>query len=188
MRNQAYFVLPTPYKSQLDNDQDWNSGWWNECSYVCKAMFLAAMGFVGNGNGQFEDQIERKSEAAGFMRGEPYGMNEFMRTNYRVAGTDYIFKPDATWEELEDNLLIGYPAILHTWLTGSGHVILLNGWNEAAYGGRGAYLFHDPYGEWYPAGYDTSASGENVPYSFDLCKRLIGTDGDMWAHMVVQVK
>lgn len=180
------FEIEVPYHTQLNNDRDWNSGPENECSYTCLAMYLRRLGFVGNGQGQFEDQIEKISEAIGYQRGEPQGMNHFLRTQYPIPGYEHVFKYRATWEEVDRSLLDGQPAIIHTWLTGSGHVVLYKGWDDNAYGGVGARIFHDPYGEWFPNGYDTNRSGEDVPYSYPLCKRLIGTDGDLWAHFLVK--
>lgn len=174
-----------PHFSQLDNDSDHNSGPLNECSFTCMAMFLRSLGFVGNGDGQFEDQIERLSEALGHTRGEPYAMSELMNDHFYHADYQYKFTPAATWDDLRSDLLKGLPSILHTWLTGSGHVIVYRGWNDDAYGGYGANIFNDPYGEWCPGGYDTGASGEGVEYSYSLSKRLIGIDGDLWAHRII---
>lgn len=185
MTKSTYLNLDIPFHTQLNNDSDHDSGWWNECSYTAMAMFLRKHGYVGNGNGQFEDQIEKSFEAWGGGRGEPQAMSAFMNQFFPHPQIEYKFTYRATWGFLEERLKANSPAILHTWLTGSGHVVLLKGFDDKAYNGTGGYIFHDPFGEWFPSGYDTNLSGANVTYSYPLCKRLIGVDGDLWAHYAV---
>lgn len=182
LENRELLVLDVPFHTQLNNDEDSNSGWWNECSYTSMAMFLRSFGFVGNGLGQFEDQIEKGSERDKLTRGEPGGMSWYMNQYFSSRGNKYGFSYTFTWDKVYECLQKGHPVIAHTWLTNSGHVLVIVGFNPDAYDGTGAWVCHDPYGEWYPSGYDTDASGECVEYSIPLSKRLIGTDGDLWIH------
>lgn len=176
--------LNVPYMSQLDNDSDYNSGPWNECSFESMAMALASKGVVGNGNGQLGDQIEKRFESLGYTRGAPLDMQRFINEEYASMGIVDDFSFNRSLQEIIDCLDGGNPVILHTDLTASGHVITVVGYNTKQYRGRGALCVNDPNGEWFADGYQTHLTGEKVPYSFALCDRLMGPDGNYWAHFI----
>jgi hypothetical protein len=46
------------------------------------------------------------------------------------------------------------------------------------------FLVHDPYGEWFESGYDTSTSGAYLHYSYDLIQRTCIPDGQFWVHHI----
>lgn len=170
--------------SQLDNDVDHDTGPWNECSYECMAMALGFYGFKGDGSRQFGDYLERQYEATGRRRGSPVGMKDFMNELYGDHGIVAEFSFHASLQQVVDAIDSSRPVILHTDLTASGHVIAVNGYDLDSYRGKGALLCHDPNGEWFADGYRTSLTGEDVPYSFDLCERLMGPSGGYWMHQI----
>ena len=174
--------LRMPYHTQHNNDADWNSGPWNECSYTCMAMGLAALGIKGTGDGQLEDQIERSYENLGLTRGSPYDMAYWINEVYADLGIHDELRMNGTWSQILTALSCGRPIILHTDLTASGHVIAVRGYDPDAYWGHGALICMDPWGEWFPTGYDTSASGDSVLYSQGLIARKCGPDSNYWIH------
>ena len=79
---------------------------------------------------------------------------------------------------MKEWLSAGNPCIVHGWFTREGHIVTIIGFNE-----RG-FIVHDPYGEYWESGYDTSVSGAGLTYSYELMKRVCGRDGDLWIHYV----
>ena len=179
--------LPVPYYSQLDNDIDWNTGPWNECSYTCMAMALGYLGLVGNGDGQFEDQIERSYESYGYQRGNWHQMSAWINSEYSHLGVVNEFHADWNLQNVIDSIDAGRAVILHTFLTRSGHIVVASGYDRDAYGGNGALLIHDPNGEWFHWGYDKSRSGQYVPLSFRACQEFIAPDNNYYSHQTWKI-
>jgi hypothetical protein len=174
--------LSIPYHSQWNNDRDWDTGPWNECSFTCMAMMGRAIGAVGNGDGQFEDQVERSFERRGYKRGLPEHMSRWMSDTWRLLGYRFWATRQGTAAMIRKALAAGYPVICHTDLTASGHVVIIVGDDPGAYGGEGAWIVHDPWGEWFPGGYNVDASGAFVRYSYALMDLVAGPDGNWWLH------
>lgn len=177
-------ILNQPYYSQLNNDSDSNSGPWNECSYSAMACVLGGCGLVGNGYGQFDDQIERAYEARGLQRGAPYDMEHFMNDEYGHLGVHAEYEPHGTLDMVLEALQEGKGVVLHTDLTPSGHVVAVDGFDLDAYRGSGALILLDPNGEWFPTGYRQDKTGRHVYLSFPSVDRYCGPDGNYWMHKV----
>lgn len=180
-------ILSVPYHSQHNNDRDSNSGPWNECSFTAMAMALRNVGIVGDGNGQLEDQIERSYESLQFDRGAPEQMTRWINLKYGHLGVVSTFTYRGKAVQIRAALNAGHVVIAHTDLTASGHVICIVGYDDAAYGGNGAWVAHDPWGEWTPTGYRTDKTGANVRYSYSLMSWAAGPDGNYWMHIVKRV-
>jgi hypothetical protein len=177
-------VVEQTFYSQLDNDIDSDSGPWNECSFSALAGSLSVHGLVGDGNGQFDDQIERAFESMGLTRGSPKDMEYFVNQTYGGMGIRDDFRFDGNLAEIKKALLDGCGVVLHTDLTPSGHVIAVAGYDDNAYRGAGALIVNDPNGEWFPDGYDQGVTGEHVYCSYALCDRLMGPDNNYWVHVI----
>lgn len=177
-------ISEVPFHSQVDNDSDGNSGWWNECSYSSMAMLLGHIGKVGDGRTQLDDYVEREYESAGYTRGAPYQMSDYMNSQAQLFGKEAKFDPYSNRYNIKARLMQGFPCIVHTWLTRSGHILVIVGFDDSAYNGSGAWIVNDPYGEWYSWGYDTTASGEQLLYSYNGAGSHFGVDGDIWLHWI----
>lgn len=151
---------PMPYFKQGDNLN--NPG--GTCNVTSLAMALAALGIVGDGNGQLEDQLFR--EAA--RRGLDYHEADTLRILAEWKMRKDTFKRAATWAEIRAHLQKGLPVILHTFLTPSGHIVAVRGFDDSAYAGQGAFICNDPAGEWHGGGYGERPNGNAVPYSYFL--------------------
>ena len=177
-------LIEVPFHSQLDNEADSDSGWWNECSYSSMAMLLAAIGMVGDGRANLDDYIELEYEKAGYKRGAPFDMNVYMDGVAQKFGKSAKFTRRGSRGELRSLLDRDIPTIIHTFLTRSGHILVCRGYDDESYGGRGGWIVNDPYGEWFSWGYDTTVTGEGLDYSYIGAGSYFGQDGDMWIHWI----
>ena len=164
--------LAVPYLSQLDN----NYHPYGTCNTTNLAMCMAFFGHQKidiHGN-QLEDELTDYCFENKLSRHSPYDLKIiFERYGYKDT-----FQEDAKWQEVKEWLSAGNPCIVHGWFTREGHIVTIIGFNE-----RG-FIVHDPYGEYWESGYDTSVSGAGLTYSYELMKRVCGRDGDLWIHYV----
>lgn len=159
-----------PYLSQLDNRENP----FGSCNVTSVAMCLIYFGIVGDGQGQLEDQLYDLCYVHNLDRHVPTDLERL----FIIKGRKDKFKPDAKWADAKAWLIAGKPLIAHGWFTRSGHIIVIVGFNEKG------WIVNDPYGEYFESGYDTSASGKELVYSYELMRRLCGDDGDLWLHFV----
>jgi hypothetical protein len=176
--------LKVPYFSQLDNRNNPTGS----CNVTSIAMVLSFFGIKGNGQGQLEDQLYKRMLAAGLSRHSPYDLAAIVNRDYGKFGITDVFKDNATHQELKKHLAGGNPAVVHGYFTDFGHIVVITGYDNNAYGGRGAYIVNDPYGEYYEDGYDTRASGKGLRYSYRLMEDRAGKDGDFWVHFISKTK
>ncbi len=169
-------ILDVPYFSQLDNQNNP----YGTCNVTSVAMCMAYFGIKGDGSGQLEDQLYCYAQDNDLDRHNPYDLVEL----FLMKGLRDRFQPKATWAEVREHLDRGNPAIAHGYFTRSGHIVTIVGYNDAAYGGQGAWIVNDPYGEWFSGGYRTDLSGDAVEYSRHMMERVCGVDGDLWIHFV----
>lgn len=169
--------LKVPYLSQLDNSLNP----FGSCNVTSVAMVLAYYGFKGTGQGQFEDQLNRWLVARGLSRHSPQDLKrlimEYTKGTFKPLDDD--FRAYAKWEDAKKHLDAGHPLISHGYYTRSGHIIVIRGYDD-----RGFFV-NDPYGEYFKHGYDTSASGENLHYSYEMMNRVcVDPDGSNWLHFI----
>ncbi len=164
------------YLSQRDNQ----IAPWGTCNCTCVAMCMAKAGIVGDGSlPQLEDQLTQKMLKEGWNRQNPYHLQHLF-TWKKVPS---MFDPKATVEQVKQHLASGKPCITHGWFTPSGHIIVLKGYDDAAYNGRGAWICHDPNGEWNADGYShQQGAGESVLYSYQMIRETCQTGGQFWVH------
>ena len=133
--------------------------------------------------------------------GDPGVMGRYLTGKVK----SYLFRVDASLNELKDALSAGCVVIVHGWFTPSGHVITLVGWelDQKTLGYR--FLVDDPWFEFdfKSAQFDYSKSGNNVRYSsygiFAYCVasqsyddaqaiykqgRLLSSERNAWAHII----
>lgn len=167
----AEVKLKVPYKSQLDNaDNPYGS-----CNTTSVAMTLSYFGVTSNNpDEQLEDELQDWLEARGLDRHEPTHLAQAVE----AYGCHDNFKTNATIQEVKEWLVQGNPAIVHGYFTASGHVVCLIGYNSQG------LIVNDPYGEYYADGYDTSASGSGLVYSYDMIQNTCMSDGNFWVHFI----
>lgn len=165
--------LDVPYKSQLDNLENP----YGACNVTCLAKileFLFGEEVRRSSDGQFEDELYRYAINMGYSRHDPYDLAQIIRD---YGGKDR-FTEHATIEEVLDWLAAGNPVIIHGYWTSFGHIVTGTGYDP-----EGLFI-HDPYGEWFPNGYDNNASGAHIHHSFRLIRKLAMHDGNFWVHFV----
>lgn len=163
--------LNVPYKSQLDNLMNP----YGACNVTCLAKVLEFLKKTRRwSNGQFEDELYQYAIDMGYSRHDPYDLAKILRD----YGAQDFFTEHATIEQVLDWLAGGNPVIIHGYWTEFGHIVTGTGYDP-----DGLFI-HDPYGEWFPNGYDNSASGAHVHHSFRLLRRICMHDGNFWVHFV----
>lgn len=168
--------VQVPYFSQLDNRLEP----YGTCNVTCVAMVMASKGIVGDGSmPQLEDQLTAKCYKEGWDRHSPADLQKLFAWKKVLSKFSYT----ATQAELKACLASGRPAILHGYFTRSGHIIVAKGYDDTAYNGTGAFICHDPNGEWNRTGYTHQAgAGKDVLYSYAMIRETCQTDGQFWVH------
>lgn len=170
----SYLIEDVPYLSQKDNRRN-PSG---SCNVTSVAMVLMRWGFVGNGNGQFEDQLYQKCFDIGVSRHDAQGLDELIES---FPGMRNTLKTNATLEDIKRSIASEKPVILHGYFTRFGHIIVGKGYD------RRGLIVNDPWGEYFPSGYDTTRTGESLHYSWSLISRTCSPESErdprhIWMH------
>jgi uncharacterized protein YvpB len=180
--------LGIPYLSQRDNVRN-PSG---SCNVTCIAMCLKWAGYDLSTNGQLEDVLYNHAQTSGLSRHEGDDLavifNTFAKRDNLPYRDDFVI--NSSVGQIKKQISNGFPAILHGYFTRSGHIITVVGYDDSAYDGAGAFIIHDPWGEWHRWGYDTKASGKEVEYSYGMIERLCtdpGRPASIWAHIFSKV-
>lgn len=163
--------LNVPYKSQLDN----RNNPYGSCNVSCIAMcleFLKAKRYQPEM--QFEDELYNYMISKGLDRHNP----EHLAQVVRDYGATDNYRPDGTISQAKVHIDNGSPCVIHGWFTEAGHVITVVGYNDSG------LICHDPYGEWFRHGYDTTVSGANLTYSYKMIEQLAMPDGGLWLHRI----
>lgn len=163
--------LGIPYRSQLDNFYNPTGA----CNVTSIAMCLDFLRVPRrNRSGQYEDELYEYAIAKGYSRWDPYDLAKIVRD---YGAQDY-YTENATIDDVQDWLASGNPAVIHGYFTSFGHIIVAAGYDSEG------FFVHDPYGEWFPGGYDTSVSGSYLHYSYRLIRSVCMADGDFWVHFI----
>jgi uncharacterized protein YvpB len=163
--------LGIPYRSQIDNFNNPTGS----CNVTSLAMCLDFLRVPRRTQtGQYEDELYEYAIAQGYSRWDPYDLAKIVKD----YGAQDFFTENASIDDVQDWLASGNPAVIHGYFTSFGHIIV-----AAGYDSEGFFL-HDPYGEWFPSGYDTSLSGAYLHYSYRLIRRVCMADGNFWVHFI----
>ncbi len=167
--------LNVRWRSQLDNSFEPYA----TCNVTSVAMCLNYFGITSQDpNEQLEDELYIYCQNKGYDKGNPSDLAQLVRD----YGCHDDFQEKANWQDVKMWLAKGNPAIVHGFFTGSGHIVVITGFND-----RG-WIVNDPYGEWFDSGYDTNASGAGLTYSYAMMDRLCGPNstppGELWIHYI----
>jgi uncharacterized protein YvpB len=163
--------IDVPYRSQLDNVNNPTGA----CNVTAITMALLRFGKKGkHPEMQLEDELYEYMLDQGLNRHAPEDLAQVVR--------DYGCKDNYTSQGNIDlarsALANGQIPIFHGYFTREGHIITVTGYDSEG------FFVHDPYGEWFPGGYDTRVSGANLHYSFGLINKVCMPDGQLWMHRI----
>jgi uncharacterized protein YvpB len=171
MKNSPTVKLDIPYRSQLDNAK--NPG--GSCNVTSIAMCLDFLKVPRRQKtGQYEDELYQYAIDKGYSRHNPWDLAQIVKD----YGAQDRFTENGTIDGVKDWLASGNPAVIHGWFTSFGHIIVVAGCDS------NGFIVHDPYGEWFPSGYDTTASGSYLHYSYQLIRNTCMDDGNFWVHFI----
>ncbi|MEG4323217.1 MULTISPECIES: C39 family peptidase [unclassified Microcoleus] len=163
--------LGIPYRSRMDNLYN-PTGTCNVTSIAMCLDFLRVP--RRQKTGQYEDELYQYAIDKGYSRWEPKDLAKIVRD---YGAQDY-FTENATIDDVQDWLASGNPAVIHGYFTSFGHIIVVAGYDSEG------FFVHDPYGEWFPTGYDTTVSGSYLHYSYRLIRSVCMADGNFWVHFI----
>lgn len=147
------------------------------CNVTCIAMVLDFYGIKGNGVfKQLEDEIFAWMQRNNLDNENHADLAIAFNHFCKVYGVTDKFRPDATIKDCQNTLLAGNPVITAGYFTNGGHIIVLTGFDSKG------FWVNDPWGEWFSNGYDQTASGEQLHYSYGLIKKLCVENGEMFVH------
>jgi uncharacterized protein YvpB len=145
--------IPVPHFSQRDNDFNPSGA----CNVTSVAMCLYYLGIRGDGSyKQLEDQMYQRCIQQNWSRHEPQGLKKLVES-YPGCKDDLML--DAGLADIRKALDAGMPCVVHGYFTGFGHIVVIRGYDKEN------FYVNDPWGEWYPWGYNNSVSGERQKYS-----------------------
>ncbi len=163
--------LGIPYRSQLDNLYNPTGA----CNVTSIAMCLDFLRVPRRTKtGQYEDELYQYAIDKGYSRWEPTDLAKIVKD---YGAQDY-FTENATIDDVQDWLATGNPAVIHGYFTSFGHILVAAGYDSEG------FFVHDPYGEWFPTGYDTTVSGAYLHYSYRLIRNVCMADGNFWVHFI----
>jgi uncharacterized protein YvpB len=169
-------ALDVAYKSQVDNAL--NPG--GACNVTCIAMGLTYFDLAKDGEEQLEDRLYAEMEANGKSRHSPYHLQQ-LAIAYGMTDNFAVF---ATMAEIKQSIENGRPCIIHGWFTGSGHIVMIVGFDDKG------FVVHDPWGEWTSSGYlrNDAANpqrGRYTHYSYGMIDaKCRESDGSFWCHFL----
>lgn len=139
---------------------------------------------------QFEDELLKRCDDNGWDRHEPETIRKIIEL-YKcvdklliVEGWNFL---GAALQRMYAHLQKGNPIIVHTYLTRSGHIVCIDG-VRLCDGKPEQWHISDPYGEFYPQGYERNHGGDTSLGRYWLSHAAftarVLTDGILWAHLV----
>lgn len=164
-------ILNVRWFSQLDN-QYRPSG---TCNLTSVAMCLDYFKVRPKQPGQqLEDELFEYVWDNKLSRHDPQDLAKVVR----AYGCQDRFTYCATIEEVIAWIDRGNPCILHGYFTREGHIVVACGYNSTG------LVVNDPNGEYFRRGYDRTASGAGLTYSYGLIKETCNDDGQFWVHFI----
>ncbi len=175
--------------SQRDNEtNDGRRNWRNTCSVTGQAIIFKYMGIK-----QFNPEKKYPDELYDYLKlkGKGYGAltdnivenTSILLSEYETSKNYKDIKGQNTkkWREMIKNEIdSGRPVLVGGYTTSSGHIMVINGYNEKG------FILHDPYGdrnEGYNRDRDSdkgNRKGKYVNYSYENCKNWEIGSGRGW--------
>lgn len=165
-------VLKTDYWYQIDNHYHP----YTSCFLTCVAMLLSFYKVKVT-----PDALYNKCLDLGYDRFSHQDIVAILK----FYGVNYYATTTGTAQELK-NTVTKAPVILGTYLTEASHIVLVVGYDDLAYDGKGAFVVNDPYGEFTHNGYiHTPTAGKETLYSYSLIAQVGAPEGEgnYWLHL-----
>lgn len=160
-----------PYFSQDDNEiEPWRSTGDTNVAMCLKYFEVSDLGAYP----QYEDDVKKRFDRLGIDSNSPDGIRRFLES----VGLRDNLTLEGKLSDITCALDAGEICILHAYLTSSGHIFVIRGYND-----KGDFFVNDPHGEWFYAGYRKNSQfgpdnkGENKLYS----RRLISSAGNAFS-------
>lgn len=171
--------LDVPYLSQRDNRTRPHQ----TCNMTSAAMVLKYYGLdrgINTAGRQLEDALTHYCVSK-WGHNAIYYHNRIVDT-LRHYGVKSIFSTTTKFSDIKAHLASGHPVIYSGKFTGSGHIIVLRGYDDTG------FYVNDPWGEWFSWGYDGNKTGENLHYSYNMIQRLSYSGSHAgWAHLCTSI-
>lgn len=157
--------LSAPYYYQYNNANEPGS----TCGLTSAAMLLGAHGRSVTPDWLYQHYGKRQGQS-------PTGLASIFRQELGYGEGTY----EGTRAMIRRNIDQGRPVVIHGSFTGSGHIMLVVGYDATG------WILHDPAGRWagcYRCGYPgrTSTNGRYVHYSYAaMDDSIINADGGIW--------
>lgn len=173
----SYVELNVPYFSQLDNNYNPTGS----SNVTAIAMVLAYYGVQPKTPGRWLPdelyQLIEEREERGWHRHNP---SSFVKVA-KEYGFQAIFKPEATFQEIKNHIIKGYPVIVNGYFTPSGHVVALVGYTPTH------FIANDSWGNANHRASDreyNDKNGEKVSYSNEYLMEVLSFDNSLWATFI----
>ncbi len=160
-----------PYFNQEDNEiEPWRTSGATSAAMCLKYFNVPDLGSFP----QYEDRVKKRFDRLGIDHGSPDGIRRLLEG----LGLRDNLKLNAGLSDITRSLDSGEICILHGYLTSSGHILVIRGYND-----NGDFFVNDPHGEWFYGGYTVNSQflpdhkGENKLYS----RRLISSCGNAFS-------
>ena len=169
-----------PYLPQYDNAINPSGA----CNVTSVAMCLKYGGIRGDGSmPQLEDQLYKMCQRYGYSRHDPYGLAALVNDKFGKHGFVDEFTPNGTLDAIKEAIDQGIPCVIHGYFTRFGHIVVIKGYDSAG------FIVNDPWGEYFPSGYDLTVSGEDLHYSYGLISRICSPESPsdprhIWLHKI----
>ena len=171
--NNDIIHLKVPYHSQLNNRNNPNGS----CNVTSVAMVLNYFNRNINKGSyeQLEDYLYDWMLNNNLSRHSPIDLKYCLE----YFGCKDYYLTNANVNNIIEHLKQGFPCIIHTYATSSGHIFVINGYDFKTE----EFICNDPYGR-YP--YNDYSSGESVRYKKTFINSIsaIESDNDIWCHFV----
>ena len=175
------YIIPNfPFRSQRDNEENPDGA----CNVTSLTMCALNCGIVGDGSrGQLEDQMYDRATRNGWSRHHPAGLKRIVES----YGLTDDFTEYGRFIDIKHAIANNIGCVLQGYFTLSGHIIVVKGYDKTG------FWVNDPWGEWFPGGYDHSVTGESLHYSNRLIARLcspesMGNPGNIYLHRIYRTR
>jgi lysozyme len=168
-------ILDVPYLSQRDNKYRPHQ----TCNITSVAMVLKYLGADIDNDPRIQDEDELYLKMI-----KQYGQDSiYYHGKLKELIESYGFKDnfitDGTSVQVIENIDKGFPVILSGKFTGSGHIVVIRGYDQ------NYFYVNDPYGYYDDNRHKyVSENGENVKYSYAMIRRLSYANTAGWIHLI----
>lgn len=174
--------LATPYFSQMNNGVNYGYQPYQQCNVT--ALSMCAAFFLDSQAKDDQGWEQRMMAAVVNSGGSPYSPQDLATAfNAEFPTLHDRFSSTAEIPEIIEHLDAGNPAVIHGYFTRSGHIVTVVGYPNSE-----QLFINDPYGEWYPSGYDINGGTNQTKGKSNVFNRSTIDElcnfGGIWTHFI----